>query len=123
MNDVLSFILYGLAVLPGSSPLEPGIEGHWIREALPASACEGAVDGALVVTLHDFTLGETRCGFGGVLPGGVQAVGGEMACTGEGETFRREVRLMHRAAPADRPDEERTLVGFGRARPSAYRRC
>lgn len=123
MNDVLSFILYGLAVLPGSGPLDPGIEGRWVREALPAAACRAGGEGALVVTLRDFALGGTRCSFGGVLPPGVQAVGGDMACTGAGEAFRHEARVMHRAGPAGRPEEERLFLAFGRTRPSAYRRC
>lgn len=123
MNDVLSYMIYGLVVLAGSSPLEPGIEGRWIREAMPVGACGGDREGSLDVTLRGFTLGETRCDFGGVLPAGVQAVGGEVACRGEGEAFRSEVRVMHAAGPPDRPGDERVFVSFRGTRPSGYRRC
>lgn len=46
-----------------------------------------------------------------------------MVRTGLGETFRRELRLMHRPAREGRPEDERVFLGFGRTRPSAYRRC
>lgn len=123
MNDVLSFMIYGLVVLGGSSPLDPGIEGRWVRATLPAEACGRDPEAALAVTLKDFTLGETRCEFGGVLPAGVQAVGGEMACEGEGEAFRSEVRVMHEPGASGRPVDERVWISFRGTRPTGFRRC
>lgn len=116
-------MIYGLVMVAGNSPLDPGIEGRWVREAMDPAACGSGAEGTLDVTLRGFALGETRCGFGGVLPAGVQAVGGEMTCAGAGESFRSEVRLIRREGAGRAPGTERTLVSFRGARPSAYRRC
>ena len=37
--------------------------------------------------------------------------------------LEQEVRVVHRSAPENRPEDERVLLGFGSTRPSAYRRC